>query len=539
MLVEMRTIAQAARVAALPGCVHQLGKPDKDGRVRMSRRVDVGDDFEVHRQAVESVSVLFSLYHRCEDELTPMQTGWTVTGASFEVEWPSDPKRALLVRSHFGGRRYAYNWALAQVRADMDAKVGVPEGSPPGGESVAWNAWELRKRWNADKDLVAPWWAVNSKEAYSSGIDDLVKALGNWRASRAGKRRGHKVGFPKFRSKRKGHGRVRFTTGTMRFDDDRRTIAVPVIGELGSKENTRRVQRPLAQGRARILNMTVFERWGRLFVSVNYALRTPSAHLVEKPGVRAGVDLGLRTLATVCGTDGNIIEFPNPAPLRATLAERRKAGRQMARRIPGSRGHLAAKIKLAKLDRRAVHLRREGWHRLTTWLAATYREVVIEDLDIAAIKRSMGRRAFRRSVSDAGLGMFRPMLTYKMGKAGTAATVAGRWYPSSQIHHGCGCRLVAPTKLAKQLVCAETGELVDRDHNASKNLRDWPEIQAGSGPVGSSAPADTQAALSGGTAPGSGCGTPRGRRSDCQTIERSVARRGEARNKTPRGEATE
>ena len=51
-------------------------------------------------------------------------------------------------------------------------------------------------------------------------------------------------------------GRARFTTGAMRLEDDRRTITVPVIGPLCSKENTRRLARPLAQGRAHILNIT-------------------------------------------------------------------------------------------------------------------------------------------------------------------------------------------------------------------------------------------------------------------------------------------
>jgi len=72
--------------------------------------------------------------------------------------------------------------------------------------------------------------------------------------------------------------------------------------------------------------------------------------------------------------------------------------------IPGSHGHRAAKAKLARLDRRAIHLRRESHHQLTTMVADTYSEVVIEDLDLAAMRMSMGRRAFRRSVSDAALG---------------------------------------------------------------------------------------------------------------------------------------
>ena len=232
--------------------------------------------------------------------------------------------------------------------------------------------------------------------------------------------------------------------------------------------------------------------------------------------MRAGVDLGLRTVATVADTEGTIVEFPNPAPLRATLAGRRAAGRELSRRIPGSQGHRRAKAKLARLDRKAVHLRREAWHRLTTWLAATYEETVKEDLDIAAMKRSMGRRAFRRAVSDAALGMFGPILHYKAERTGAKVITAGRWFASSQIHHGCGCRLIAPSKLARQLVCAVTGELADRDRNASLNLRDWPETHASPGLVEASAPADP-GPPAGGTDPGSDTGISRRRRSDRQT----------------------
>ncbi len=531
MLVEMNTVAQAAKVAELTGGVHLATKPPKDGHMGMSRCVDVGDGFEPHRQTVESVSVLFKLYRRDGDDLTPVPSGWSATGAEFEVEWPREPERVSLIHSHFGARRKAYNWALAQVKADMDAKFEDPNHI-----SVPWTLPALRKSWNQTKDDVAPWWAANSKEAYNSGIADLAKALDNWKKSKNATRKGRKIGFPTFRSKHHDAGRVRFTTGTMRFEDDRRTIVLPVIGQLRSKENTRRLQRPLSGGNARILNMTLSERWGRLFVSVNYAVRISTPHSVAKPGVRAGVDLGLRSLATVADTEGNIIEFANPAPLRATLSARREAGRQMSRRIVGSRGHTAAKTKSAKLDRRAVHIRQDAWHKLTTWLTATYSEVVIEDLDIAAMKRSMGRRAFRRAVSDTALGKLRPGITYKMQRAATSLIIADRWYPSSQIHHGCGCRLIAPTKLSKTLICATTGEMVDRDHNAAKNLRDWPELNASSGPVRSSAPVDTQAASDGGTDPGSEHKMTCVRRSDCKTEGKPEADCGEARIKTPQGD---
>jgi putative transposase len=156
-------------------------------------------------------------------------------------------------------------------------------------------------------------------QCYSSGLADLAQGLANWTASKNGARKGRRVKFPRFKSARRDAGRVRFSTETMRVEDDRRTITVPVIGGLRSKENTRRVQRHLAAGRAQIVNMTLSQRWGRLFVSVCYALRTPDTTLaLTCPTVRAGMDLGVRTLATVAAVDTatgaqNIIEYPNPA----------------------------------------------------------------------------------------------------------------------------------------------------------------------------------------------------------------------------------
>ncbi|EQD72679.1 transposase, partial [mine drainage metagenome] len=98
--------------------------------------------------------------------------GWVARGFSFEVEWPEDHEVASSIRSQFGGRRYAFNWALGQAKADMDARKIVPAH-----ESVPWNLYSLRKLWNAEKAAIAPWWAENSKEAYSTGIADLSRSM--------------------------------------------------------------------------------------------------------------------------------------------------------------------------------------------------------------------------------------------------------------------------------------------------------------------------------------------------------------------------
>lgn len=549
MIVGMRTRAQAAKVAELTGGVQLPTNPKPDGTAGLSRYVDIGPDFEPHRAAVESVSVLFELYNGDAGGYAAtgvlgekLPSGWLVTAAKFEVEWPSDVDRSGLVRSHFGARRKAFNWGLARVKADVDAKSVDPEHA-----SVGWDLGSLRKAWNLAKHEVAPWWATNSKECYSAGLADLAQALSNWSASRNGSRQGRRVGFPRFSAARRDPGRVRFTTGAMRVADDRRTITVPVIGALRAKENTRRVQRHVASGRAHVLNMTLSQQWGRLFVSIGYALRTPdTVRTPTLPTVRAGVDLGMRTLATVATRDAvtgaeTVVEYKNPAPLKATLAARRRAGRELSRRIPGSRGHRAAKAKLTRLDRRCVHLRREAAHQLTTELAGTYGQVVIEDLDLAAMKQGMGRRAFRRAVSDAAMGLIRPQLAYKTLRHGSTLTVADRWFPSSQIQHGCThsdgtpCRLKGKGRIDKHLICPITGEVVDRDRNAALNLRDWPD-NTSCGPVGTTAPSVPRPTTPVGTGHGAGTG-PTGAGGASIRPRPRQAGRGEATTPTPQGDA--
>ncbi|MHB8331517.1 MAG: zinc ribbon domain-containing protein, partial [Candidatus Dormibacteria bacterium] len=122
----------------------------------------------------------------------------------------------------------------------------------------------------------------------------------------------------------------------------------------------------------------------------------------------------------------------------------------------------------------------------------------------------------------------------KMGWRGTQPAVADRWFASSQIHHGCGCRLIAKHKLDKMLVCAVTGELVDRDRNAAQNLRDWPD-HASCGSVGATAPF-VPGPSSDGTGGGSDAlGTWR---ADVRPLPRRCAFRGEARTEPGNGRGT-
>ena len=87
--------------------------------------------------------------------------------------------------------------------------------------------------------------------------------------------------------------------------------------------------------------------------------------------------------------------------------------------------------------------------------------------------RGMGRRAFRRSVYQAGLGRVRPTLAYKTSWSGGRLVVADRWFASSKTHYGCGGYLANLTLGQRVWRCPACGQQVDRNANAALNLRDW------------------------------------------------------------------
>jgi putative transposase len=81
------------------------------------------------------------------------------------------PAQRRTLASHCGAARVAHNWGLHLVQARLEQRRAGEDVDVP------WTLPALRQEWNRVKDQVAPWWAENSKEAYSSGLDGLASAL--------------------------------------------------------------------------------------------------------------------------------------------------------------------------------------------------------------------------------------------------------------------------------------------------------------------------------------------------------------------------
>jgi putative transposase len=290
------------------------------------------------------------------------------------------------------------------------------------------------------------------------------------------------VGFPRFKKRAKARLSCRFTTGAIRVEPDRRHVTLPRLGTIRTHESTRKLQRRLADGRARILSATVSrECGGRWFVPFQVEVQRGRGQ-VARPGTVAGVDLGIKHLAVLADSTGAVSFEPNPQHLQRAQAALRRANRTPARRQgpvlfdPGtgkkayrvpSANWLEAKTALGKAHARVRHLREDSLHQLTTRIAGTYGTVVVEDLNVAGMPEN---GSLARHVADAGFGTIRRQLAYKTGWTGGQLVVADRWYPSSKTCPAC---TTVKTKLSlhdRVFSCDACGPVMDRDENAARNL---------------------------------------------------------------------
>ncbi|MEH0424265.1 IS607 family element RNA-guided endonuclease TnpB [Streptomyces sp. B21-083] len=407
------------------------------------------------------------------------QPGFVVEAFRFALD-PNASQEAAL-RSHCGAARAAYNWAVGWVEASWwqrraEESYGVPEAG-----LTKWRPWSLpalRKAFNEGKHTdprFAAWWEENSKEAYSTGLANAAAAFDNYARSKQGKRRGRAMGMPRFKSKRKTPLSCRFTTGTIRVEAGGRHVTLPRLGTIRVHEPTVKLLTRVQAGTARILSATVRHERGRWFVSFQAEVKR-DLERVARPDTAVGIDLGVKTLAVMADSTGEIRTAPNPGHYDRARKQLRRASRVVSRRQGPDRRTGAqpskrwekANAQRNKVHHRVANLREDALHKLTTAVAAEYGTVVIEDLNVAGMLRN---RCLARRIADAGFGEIRRQLDYKTRRRyATRLVVADRWYPSSKTCSGCGAVKAKLPLHVRTYECDACGLVIDRDDNAALNL---------------------------------------------------------------------
>lgn len=346
----------------------------------------------------------------------------------YELDLNNVQRTACL--KHAGVARWAFNFGLRRKQETYAAGQKTP------------TAVDLHRELNILKQTEIPWMYEVSKCAPQEALRDLDRAFVNFFEKRSR--------FPRFKSRKRGIGGFRLT-GAISVRG--KHIQLPRLGLLRLKEES------AVEGR--ILSATVRERTGHWFVSICVE---QSIVVPENQGSAVGVDVGINRLATL--SDG--IVFENPKAYRRSLDHLKRAQRIVARRQKGSKRRERAKRHVAKLHYRVSCSRSDAIHKMTTFIAATYGAVGIEDLNVRGMVKN---HCLAGAISDAAFGEIRRQLEYKTLWYGSALMVHDRFYPSSKICSSCGEVKDSLPLSDRVFACGGCGHTQDRDLNASINLR--------------------------------------------------------------------
>ena len=367
---------------------------------------------------------------------------------AYKTELDLNNQQITACRKHAGAARWAYNWGLRRKQ-----EVYRQTGTSP-------SAIDLHRELNALKQTDVPWMYEVSKCAPQEALRNLDRAFASFfrrvTLQQAGKHRGKlgKLGYPRFKSKKRGLGSFRLTGTIVVFAD---AIQLPRLGRLRLKERGY-----LPTSGVKVLSATVSEHAGHWYVSV---LVEQEQMVPANTGPVVGVDLGVKHLATL--SDGTVI--PNRKPLKRRMRKIKRLQRAVARKQKGSQNRKKAARKLGTEHRKVAQQRADTLHQLTSRLAKTKAVVVIEDLNVSGMLKN---HHLARAIADVGFGEFRRQLEYKAAWYGCQVVVADRWFASSKTCSGCGWKDARLTLADRTFRCQNPNcrLVLDRDRNAALNL---------------------------------------------------------------------
>ena len=321
---------------------------------------------------------------------------------------PSDRQEAAF-RSHAAAARIARNDLIALWREEGKRLKGF-----------RFKTVELRPQVNRVKYAAHPWFRELSQNAVKGGMMDAVEAIERY--YRGQNRRRRFLG-------RNNRPRFRIDNGVGTVKVDNSHLLLPRIGRVRMKEELRWPGKALRECRIR-------EHGGRWYASVRVEIAEEEYTHHCGNGV-LGIDLGLKTFATIAYPDGTIEKVQAPEPLKRSLRSLRRSQRKLARRKMGSRNRAKAKAKgdVGRRHRRMASIRQDFLHRLSHRLTANAHTIQVETLSIKGWQRLWGRKT-----SDLAPGELLRQLEYKAEWRGGTFLRVARDFPSSQLCHDCGER---------------------------------------------------------------------------------------------------
>ena len=281
--------------------------------------------------------------------------------------------------------------------------------------------------------------------------------------------------YPRFKKKNKSNVKMYFVkNGKSDCLCERHRIKIPTLGWVKLKEKG---YIPTNKDGYVVKSGAISYKAGRYYISCLVDIEKPKKQTLKPFGL--GIDLGLEKFVVV--SNGNVYKNINKSEkiikLEKQLSrEQRCLSRKYEQFKNNKKGESThknldkQKLKVQRIHLRLNNIRTDYINKLINELVKTKPAyIVIEDLNISGMIKN---KYLSKAISNQRFYEFRQKLLNKCKIYGIELRIADRFYPSSKTCHKCGS-LKKDLKLADRIYkCPICGEIIDRDLNASLNLRD-------------------------------------------------------------------
>ena len=346
--------------------------------------------------------------------------------------YPTDQQRQSLALL-FGCVRVVWNDGLALSKANKF----------PGYNSLA-KSLTLSKKTEERR-----WLSDVSSVPLQQSLKQLEVAYKNYFDSLKGKRKGKKVGQPRFKKKTNSQSAT-FTKAAFSIKDEE--VYLAKIGNLKPIWSRELPSEPSS--------VTVIKDCAnRYFLSFVVEVEPCSK---DASYLSVGIDLGIKTFAVM--SNGEKQTSPNYSKPERKI---RKLQRKLTRQQKDSKRRNRTRVQIAKRHNQISDTRKDFLHKLSTQVVSENQTIILEDLNVSGLVKN---RNLARAISLQGWREFRTLIESKSEKFGRNFRVISRWEPTSQKCSNCGFKWGKIALSVRSILCLGCGIEHDRDENASKNI---------------------------------------------------------------------
>ena len=382
---------------------------------------------------------------------------------SIKVRLNPNNKQLTKLFQYAGCARFAYNWAISREQ----------ENHKQGNKFLS--DMDLRKEFTQLKKLKEYKWLNEvSNNVTKQAIKDACSAYKNFFKGQSK--------FPKFKNKKQSTPSFYQDNVMIQFTNTH--VKVEAFS-MSKKQNKQKLNWIKLYEKGKIptdckyMNPRFTYDGLYWYVSVSIEVDDNTENtLPSNEGI--GIDLGIKDLA-VC-SDGNTYKNINKTQrVKKLEKKKRRLQRSVSRKYnKNKKGKNYCKTsniikrekELLKIIKHLTNIRHNYLHQTTSEIIKRKPSFIcIEDLNVSGV---MKNRHLSKAVQQQGFYEFRRQIEYKAKWNNIPVIIADRFFPSSKMCSCCG-HIKKDLKLSDRIYKCECGNIINRDFQASLNLKKYGE----------------------------------------------------------------